>query len=149
MEMSSEKLNRIIKNYVNTYIMKREDIEEDEKEFMAKSMSESFYKDIYNELLSGEKEKLKKQIINEYKKEKSREKLKKLKWLVLETLLVGIVVGLFVNQITDFISISKGIQINSNLTFRWVLGLGLLLIVSCIFIYAREFEVLVDKEEDK
>lgn len=151
MFMNCNTTERMINSYIKQYFSNMsEEVPEEEKEFMQKEFKERTFQKIRQEIYDLEKERIYKEVHKEQKEENQKKQMKRLNFFILETLFIGVIVGLLVNQITDFISYTKGTNtINTTLTFRWVMVMLAILLLFVFLIYNSHLTEIFknDKEE--
>lgn len=143
----------VVKEYAELHVYKEYGYGEDEKnkklrkatmETVEKEVFEEIRKDIYN----LEKEKIIKDIEKEMEEKEKNKRISQIKFILIEGIILGMLVGLLTNQITDIISYSKG-EKDYIITLIIII---ILLILSVIFAFAVYFNKLQDfffKDKEK
>lgn len=121
-----------------------------ENEEVIEILTEKFKNEIYKEVVEQEKERILEEVDREKESRNQQEQIEQIRWIVLETILLGILVGLLVNQGTDIIAYLKGdTTVNLNGTLYWVLFLVILNIAFVLFTYIGKLGDLFKKRLKK
>ena len=110
-----------------------------------------FIDDFKQAVVKEEKDRIKEDARKELEKEEQIRNIRKTKIFLFETLILGFLVGLLVNQGTDIISFLKGQLSNMNKLGTALSVLGLLLVIVCFILlsYLNLLEQLVVKRRGK
>ena len=129
---------KIAKKMINAYV-ESQNISEgetnDEKEYIKDSAKKNLFNDIKEEIINLEKDRIIKEAEDEIKKLEQERKIKEIKVLMYEGFIIAFVVGLIVNQVTDILNVSKGVETKVTITLLWIIVLGILTII----IYSNKF----------
>lgn len=102
-------------------------------------------KDIYN----LQESKVIKTVQEKLKQQQEEKKRSQIKFILIEGIILGLITGLLVNQITDIISYLKG-DTNYSATSWIILILGILAIVFAFIVYLNKLEeFFTNKKENK
>lgn len=145
--MRNNNLDDLIAYYVEN---QGKDIDEDKRNLFIDSAK----KDLRTEILNEIELELKDKIITNYKSTQKYEKFNELKMILLETIGIGFLIGLLVNQITDLISLTKGSNCDANIippTIVWIASISIVLILLILYSTINRIRDLYDyfKEGDK
>lgn len=120
-------LDRIIDVYISTEEYRNE------KQDVRKLLKEKIREEISQEIIEIEKDRISKKVEEEVDRKDELRKKKQIKSIVIETLVLGFLIGLLANQGTDIITYIKGgTDINIVLTLIWIV---ILLIVNVLFAF--------------
>ena len=120
-------LDRIIDVYISTEEYRNE------KQDVRKLLKEKIREEISQEIIEIEKDRISKKLEEEVDRKDELRKKKQIKSIVIETLVLGFLIGLLANQGTDIITYIKGgTDINIVLTLIWIV---ILLIVNVLFAF--------------
>ena len=120
-------LDRIIDVYISTEEYRNE------KQDVRKLLKEKIREEISQEIIEIEKDRISKKVEEEGDRKDELRKKKQIKSIVIETLVLGFLIGLLANQGTDIITYIKGgTDINIVLTLIWIV---ILLIVNVLFAF--------------
>ena len=120
-------LDRIIYVYISTEEYRNE------KQDVRKLLKEKIREEISQEIIEIEKDRISKKVEEEVDRKDELRKKKQIKSIVIETLVLGFLIGLLANQGTDIITYIKGgTDINIVLTLIWIV---ILLIVNVLFAF--------------
>lgn len=120
-------LDRIIDVYISTEEYRNE------KQDVRKLLKEKIREEISQEIIEIEKDRISKKVEEEVDRKDELRKKKQIKSIVIETLVLGFLIGLLANQGTDIITYIKGgTDINIVLTLIWI---AILLIVNVLFAF--------------
>lgn len=110
-------------------------------------LQDKISKDINEEVIEVYSKQIIEQVSKQIEQEEHIKKITQLKVMVLETLLLGIFVGLLVNQFTDGISYTKGTPgINTSGTIIWcVILLVIIILLGCVMYWNKLEEVIFNK----
>ena len=97
-------------------------------------LKQKIYSDLKQEIEEEEIEELKEKAKERQKEEERKEKFLKIKILIFETLLIGFVSGLIVNQVTDLITSAKW-NPDTKVYYTWIC-IACLIIVLGVLIFA-------------
>lgn len=129
---------KIAKKMINAYV-ESQNISEgetnDEIEYIKDSAKKNLFNDIKEEIINLEKDRIIKEAEDEIKKLEQERKIKEIKVLMYEGFIIAFVVGLIVNQVTDILNVSKGVETKVTITLLWIIVLGILTII----IYSNKF----------
>ena len=84
---------------------------------------------IRDKIVTDIKDEVKSTIIEEHERSNKKSKFNQVVVLIVETVVLAFLVGLLVNQLTDLISFSKGVDINLSATLWWILGITIILVI--------------------
>ncbi|MDO4589292.1 MAG: hypothetical protein Q4B33_05465 [Fusobacterium sp.] len=126
--------------------------DEDERKITREGIREQIDGEIKNELypklLEMDLPDIRKEWEEEEKLKTAEENKKHIKTLVMETIFIGFLLGLFVNQVTEIISNSKGVpNINLHMTYMWTIGLGISIFLSIVFLWFKTVKKIKKKEK--
>ena len=126
--------------------------DEDERKITREGIREQIDEEIKNELypklLEMDLPDIRKEWEEEEELKTAEENKKHIKTLVMETIFIGFLLGLFVNQVTEIISNSKGVpNINLHMTYMWTIGLGISIFLSIVFLWFKTVKKIKKKEK--
>ena len=102
---------------------------------------------VKKQIVEKEIENIKEQAHNQQKEEERNENFRKMKVLIFETLSVGFVVGLLVNQATELIANWKGIKNIELYTWFWIFGLIIVLMVLVVGMYLNKIDEFINRKK--
>lgn len=137
--MGSQTLTKVIKVYLDTEVGNK-------KQEVRELVEQKIVDDVKKDIINTYKEGLLNEVREQVEHEMQLEKIKHLKYLVIETLIVSFFVGLLANQFTDIISHLKGVQgINLSGTTITVMLLLLITYLGGKYLYLNNFSAIVSK----
>lgn len=135
---------KLVEEYINLKVDAQYGIAKEEKDIKLRlAMKEMLYKEIQTELVEDIYEMKKAEIIEDGKKAiqdiEEKKKRSQLKFILIEGIILGLITGILVNQITDIISYLKG-STNYIATSIIIISLILLGIVFAFIVYLSKIE---------
>lgn len=125
-----------------------EDERKSTREGIREQIDEEIKNELYPKLLEMDLPDIRKEWEEEEKLKTAEENKKHIKTLVMETIFIGFLLGLFVNQVTEIISNSKGVpNINLHMTYMWTIGLGISIFLSIVFLWFKTVKKIKKKEK--
>lgn len=126
--------------------------DEDERKSTREGIREQIDGEIKNELypklLEMDLPDIRKEWEEEQRLKTAEENKKHIQNLLMETVFIGFLLGLFVNQVTEIISNSKGYpNINLRMTYIWTIGLGISIFLSIVFLWFKTVKKIKKKEK--
>lgn len=126
--------------------------DEDERKSTREGIREQIDGEIKNELypklLEMDLPDIRKEWEEEQRLKTAEENKKHIQNLLMETVFIGFLLGLFVNQVTEIISNSKGYpNINLRMTYMWTIGLGISIFLSIVFLWFKTVKKIKKKEK--
>lgn len=129
---------KIAKKMINAYV-ESQNISEgetnDEIEYIKDSAKENLFNVIKEEIIILEKDRIIKEAKDEIIKLEQERKIKEIKVLMYEGFIIAFVVGLIVNQATEILNVSKGVETKVTVTLLWIIALG----IATIIVYNNKF----------
>lgn len=129
---------KITKKMINAYIESQKISEgetNDEIEYIKDSAKENLFNAIKEEIIILEKDRIKKQAEDEIIKLEQERRIKEIKVLMYEGFIIAFVVGLIVNQATEILNVSKGVDTKVTITLLWIIALG----IATVIVYNNKF----------
>ena len=126
--------------------------DEDERKSTREGIREQIDGEIKNELypklLEMDLPDIRKEWEEEQRLKTAEENKKHIQNLLMETVFIGFLLGLFVNQVTEIISNSKGYpNRNLRMTYMWTIGLGISIFLSIVFLWFKTVKKIKKKEK--
>lgn len=131
--------NEVIDMYTNSKMS----LEDEETREIVKNSIDKAIKEF---VIESEVSEIVKRSENEIEKIEQISRVRQIKVIIIETLILGCLVGLLVNQVTDIISILKGGNIDTNQTVMWILILLILNLCFGIFMYINKLDEIFIKK---
>ena len=131
--------NEVIDMYTNSKMS----LEDEETREIVKNSIDKAIKEF---VIESEVSEIVKRSENEIEKIEQISRVRQIKVIIIETLILGCLVGLLVNQVTDIISILKGGNIDTNQTVMWILILLILNLCFGIFMYINKLDEIFSKK---
>lgn len=128
---------KITKKMINAYITSQKITGETEEEvkIMKKAIEDNFFEQIKREIIEEEKKKIVLEAQREIDELENKKRVKEIKVLMYEGVIVAFIVGLIVNQATDLVNVIKGITTNVGVT----IGVIILLAIVVFIVYHNKF----------
>lgn len=139
-----------LKELVDTFVEQNNEIKEDSKLQSFKvqeALKQYIYNEIKEQIIDEEIENIKVKAHNRQKEEEKNEKFRRMKILIFETLVVGFISGLLINQITELIALWKGEDHKEVFTWFWTLGLFMMLLLLIIGMYLNKIDEFFNGKE--
>lgn len=134
--MECKIIETLINSYVNNAYKSQSDEEcSEDEEILIEAAKNKLFQDVKHEIVESEKVKMREEIKKEFKSLEQKRKLKELKTLMYEGFFIAFLVGLIVNQVTEMINITKGIETKVTITLLIIFILGIL----NLFVYKTKF----------
>lgn len=131
--------NEVIDMYTNSKMS----VEDEETREIVKNSIDKAVKEF---VIESEVSEIVKRSENEIEKIEQISRVRQIKVIIIETLILGCLVGLLVNQVTDIISILKGGNVDTNQTVMWILILLILNLCFGIFMYINKLDEIFSKK---
>ncbi|MGL5765100.1 MAG: hypothetical protein ACRCX8_05595 [Sarcina sp.] len=128
----------ILDDLIKLYIKENLPEKEIEAKEVIELVTEKVKEDIHKEIIEIEKDRIYKEYQDEVTKTEDIKKKRAMRVLIIETLVLGGLIGLLVNQGTDIITYLKGGNINVGQTMLWIL-----ILIMCNFLFG--FLIYLDK----
>ena len=114
---------------------------------LKEGVKKHIYEQVKKQIVEKEIENIKEEAHNQQKEEERNENFRKMKVLIFETLSVGLVVGLLVNQATELIANWKGIKNIELYTWFWIFGLIIVLMVLVVGMYLNKIDEFINRKK--
>lgn len=135
----------MIENLVETYVDNKVTDGPDVKNLLREKIIDT----VYNIVIEKEKNRIEQEAKDKIDKEEEKRKRREIKVVIIETLIIGFLVGLLVNQFTDVISYTKGVNINIMTTLLWIFILLLFSFAFAFLMYTNRIDDFVYNMENK
>ena len=130
---------KITKKMINAYVESQNiscnNETNEEIEYIKNSAKENLFNNIKEEIVILEKDRIIEEAKEEILKLEQERKIKEIKVLMYEGFFIAFVVGLIVNQMTEILNISKGVETKVTITLLWIVVLG----IATISLYKNKF----------
>ncbi|MEX0060979.1 hypothetical protein [Clostridium butyricum] len=130
---------KITKKMINAYVesqnISHNNETNEEIEYIKNSAKENLFNNIKEEIVILEKDRIIEEAKEEIIKLEQERKIKEIKVLMYEGFFIAFVVGLIVNQMTEILNISKGVDTKVTITLLWIVVLG----IATISLYKNKF----------
>lgn len=139
-----------LKELIDTFVEQNTERKEDSKLQNSKvqeALKQHIYKEIKEQIIDEEIENIEAEAYNRQKEEEKNEKFRRMKVLIFETLVVGFISGLLINQITELIAIWKGEDHKELFTWFWTLALSIMLLLLIIGMYLNKIDEFFNGKE--
>ncbi|WP_092926114.1 hypothetical protein [Romboutsia hominis] len=141
LQKGRELIENLTETYINTKIMDNHDVKT--------LLRDKIIDTVYTTVKEIEKSKIVKEAQDKIDIEAENRKRKEIKVLIIETLIIGFIIGLLVNQFTDVISFTKGAEINIYASLAWIIILLAFSFVFAFLMYTNRIDDFVSKIENK
>lgn len=133
--MNCEITKKMINAYVESQNISINNETNEEIQYIKKSAKENLFNNVKEEIVILEKDRIIKEAKEEIIKLEQERKIKEIKVLMYEGFFIAFVVGLIVNQMTEILNISKGVETKVTITLLWIVILG----IATIILYKNKF----------
>lgn len=145
--MDCEITNKMVDAYINTLNLE----ENEDLDFIKDSIKRNFLNDIKKEIIQVEKNRIVKEATEEIDKLEQARRIKEIRVLMYEGVILAFVVGLIVNQFTEILNLTKGVQTKVTITLLWIVILGIVTLIVYKYKFLSEISsviaVKLNKEE--
>lgn len=145
-------LNKLINAYVSKYYIEKgasenanELIDKDQNIFTREYMKKNLFEEVKKEIIGIEKPVIEAQIKKDIEDQKLKEKLSNVKNFIIQTLFIGILLGILTNEITDLLDVTKSNSVT--ITFFWIIGLSVIIVLLIFLLYINVIEKILRNRE--
>ncbi|MGL4571877.1 MAG: hypothetical protein ACRCVJ_12520 [Clostridium sp.] len=123
-------LNELVDNLVKSHPIMDERI--------AVALKKTIEDDVVKEIVEKEINRINDEAEKLQKRKEEEKNIKSIKNVIIQTLFIGLISGLLINQVTELIGIWKNGQNVEMVTWFWIISLSIILLVMVLFMYINQ-----------